>query len=147
MKRYYLILNKKLNIHELYNGHGIYRYNKFGVNWRAYAAFFTAIGPLLPGFSKSINNNLNVGGAWKIYTFSCLYGFTISGLVYYLICKYISDVGVAKIEEAVYPPSKPQTGDVEVGVEVGSAESEEASYYEKKGDLEVSVGAKEFGSN
>lgn len=139
--QYYIILKKKLNIHELYNGHGIYRYNKYGINWRAYAAFLVAIGPLLPGFCKSIDTNLDVGGAWKIYTFSCLYGFVASGLVYYLICTYISDVGPAKIDEAVYPPAKTQTD-----VEVGSADSEEASYEEKKGAVGVSVGTKELGS-
>jgi hypothetical protein len=95
--QYYLILNKKLNIHELYNGHGIYRYSKVGINWRAYASFFIAVAPLLPGFSKSINNSLDVGGIWKIYTFSCIYGFVVSGLTYYLICRYVSDVGPAKI--------------------------------------------------
>ncbi|KIW77923.1 hypothetical protein Z517_07756 [Fonsecaea pedrosoi CBS 271.37] len=137
---YYLIVNKKLNIHEMYNGHGIYRYSKVGINWRAYASFFTAVAPLLPGFCKSIDANLDVGGAWKIYTFSCIYGFTVSGLVYYLICTYVSGVGVAKIDEAVYPPSKSQATDVEVGV----APSEEDSIEEKAG-VAVSIGAKEFG--
>ncbi len=105
--QYYLILNKKLNIHELYHGHGIYRYSKIGVNWRAYASFFIAVGPLLPGFSKSINNSLDVGGIWKIYTFSCLYGFVVSGLTYYLICRYVSDVGAAKIVSCSLPKTVP----------------------------------------
>ena len=137
--QYYFILKKKLNIHELYNGHGIYYYTK-GINWRAFLAFFITIGPLLPGFSKSINNGLNVGGIWKIYTFSCIYGFSISLVTYWLICTYISDVGIAKIDEAVYPPSIVQTGDVEVG----SGDSEQESYEEKKGGVEVSVGAKDL---
>lgn len=137
--QYYLILKKKLNIHELYNGHGIYRY-WHGINWRAFAAFLVAIGPLLPGFSKSIDHNLDVGGAWKIYTFSCMYGFTVSGLVYYLICNYVSDVGPAKIDEAVYPPSKLQISDIEVGV----PDSEEASFEEKTGGVEVKVGPKDL---
>ncbi|KIV88983.1 hypothetical protein PV10_08607 [Exophiala mesophila] len=135
--QYYIILKKKLNIHELYNGHGIYSY-WHGFNWRAFAAFAVAVGPLLPGFAKSIDDDLNVGGAWKIYTFSCIYGFTTSGLTYFLICRFISDVGVAKIEEAVYPPSKTQTTDVEVGV----GDSDEGSFDEKTGDVEVKVGAK-----
>ncbi|EXJ85427.1 hypothetical protein A1O1_05791 [Capronia coronata CBS 617.96] len=137
---YYLIVDKKLNIHELYNGHGIYRYSKIGVNWRAFVAFFVAVAPLLPGFSKSIDNNLDVGGAWKIYTFSCLYSFTVSGLVYYIICKYVSDVGPAKIDEAVYPPSKAQTGDVEAG----KVDSERDSFQEKKAGAEILVGSKEL---
>jgi nucleobase:cation symporter-1, NCS1 family len=133
-------VHKKLNIHELYNGHGIYRYTKVGINWRAYASFFVAIAPLLPGFSKSINNKLDVGGAWKIYTFSCMYGFVISGLVYYIICKYVSDVGAAMIDEAVYPPQKFDARDVEVGV---PAPEEEDSVDEKRG-VAVAVGQKEI---
>lgn len=138
---YYLIVKKKLNIHEMYNGHGIYRYNKYGFNWRAYASFFVAVGPLLPGFSKSIDNSLDVGGAWKIYTFSCIYGFVVSGIVYYVICTYVSDIGAAKIEEAVYPPQKVNLQDVEVGV----AASEDDSIQEKSG-VAVAVGSKELTS-
>ena len=95
--------------------------------------------PLLPGFSKSINNSLDVGGLWKIYTFSCLYGFFVSGVVYYVICKYISGVGAAEIEEAVYPPQKINVRDVEVGV----AGSEDESIQDKSG-VAVLVGQKEL---
>ena len=115
--QYYIILKKKLNIHELYNGHGIYRYNKFGINWRAFAAFAVGVGPLMPGFAHSIDNGLAVGGAWKIYTFSCLFGFFVSGLTYYGICRFVSDVGPAKIDVAVYP--------AEAGEEVSDIESGE----------------------
>ena len=124
----------------MYNGEhdGIYWYNtKFGINWRAYTSFFVAVGPLLPGFSKSIDNNLDVGGAWKISSFSCIYGFVVSGLVHYLICMYVSDVGAAKIDEAVYPPAKSDSSDLEIGVspsETGSIE---------KNVIAVSVGEKE----
>jgi nucleobase:cation symporter-1, NCS1 family len=135
---YYLIVHKKLNIHEMYNGHGIYRYNKVGINWRAYAAFTVAVAPLLPGFSKSIDNSLDVGGAWKIYTFSCIYGFVISGLVYFVICKYVSGVGAALIDEAVYPPGKTDLADVEVGVPPSDEES-----IQEKGGVAVAIGSKE----
>jgi cytosine/uracil/thiamine/allantoin permease len=62
---YYLIKKRKLNVHELYTGEkSIYWYDH-GVNWRAFLAFFIGVGPLLPGFAKSIQNDLKVGGAWK----------------------------------------------------------------------------------
>ena len=136
--QYYLILNKKLNIHELYNGRGIYYY-WHGVNWRAYAAFVTGVAPLMPGFSKSIDYTINVGGAWKIYTFSCMYGFFTSGLVYYLICKYVSDVGPAKIEVAVLPPQK---GDMPTDIE-----ALEGEVYEEKGVGDVDVAVKEVSAS
>lgn len=134
VSQYYLILNKKLNIHELYNGNGIYRYNRFGINWRAYAAFAVAVAPLMPGFAKSIDPTLNVGNVWQVYTFSCTFGFLTSMTVYYLICRFVSDVGSAKIDEAVLPPQK-ITSDEE------SAVSQEI--IEGKGVDEVDIGTKE----
>lgn len=62
---FYLIKKRKLNIHELYKDHGIYHYGH-GINWRAFAAFGCGFVPLIPGFAKSIDNSLNIGGAWKV---------------------------------------------------------------------------------
>jgi nucleobase:cation symporter-1, NCS1 family len=124
VSQYYFILNKKLNIHELYNGQGIYRF-WHGINWRAYAAFAIGVGPLMPGFAHSINNNLQVGGSWQIYTFSCVYGFFTSCLSYYLICRFVSDVGPAKIDVAIYP--------AEPGREVEDIESGQDTVYGEKG--------------
>ncbi|KAF2843294.1 hypothetical protein M501DRAFT_925827 [Patellaria atrata CBS 101060] len=105
---YYIIKRRKLNIHELYRDHGIYWYS-YGFNWRAYASFIIGFAPLMPGFSKSIDNDLNVGDAWTIYTFAWIFGFTLAFLTYYVIATYISPLGEAIIEEAVLPPQK---GDV-----------------------------------
>jgi nucleobase:cation symporter-1, NCS1 family len=124
VSQYYFILNKKLNIHELYNGDGIYKY-WHGINWRAFAAFAVGVGPLMPGFAHSIDNDLEVGGAWKIYTFSCLFGFFVSGLTYYGICRFVSDVGPAKIDVAVYPAGPEDIEDIE-GRNVETYETKEA---------------------
>ncbi|KAF2803716.1 uncharacterized protein BDZ99DRAFT_452756 [Mytilinidion resinicola] len=105
---YYIIKKRKLDIDQLYTNRGIYWYSH-GVNWRAFVAFVTGFAPLLPGFAKSIKPTLNVGGAWKIYTFAWIFGFFISMLVHYVICTYISVPKESIIEEAVYPP---QLGDV-----------------------------------
>jgi cytosine/uracil/thiamine/allantoin permease len=102
---HYIIKKRKLNVHELYHAHGIYWYDH-GYNWRGFAAFIIGIGPLVPGLAKSINTNLDVGGAWKIYTFSWFYAFSMSGLAYYVICTYISPHKESLVEEAVYPPGK-----------------------------------------
>jgi len=105
---YYIIKKKKLNVHELYRDHGIYHYSG-GWNWRAYAAFFIGFGPLAPGFAKSIQPTLNVGGAWKIYSFAWIYGFVMSSLSYFVICTYISPITSALVDEAVYPPKAGET--------------------------------------
>lgn len=65
---YYLVKKRKLDVHELYKDHGIYWYNH-GWNWRAYAAFLIGVAPLIPGFAKSIEPTLDVGGAWKVSQF------------------------------------------------------------------------------
>lgn len=62
---YYIIKKQKLDIHELYKDHGIYWYSH-GWNWRAFLAFLIAFAPLLPGFAKSIQPTLEIGGAWKV---------------------------------------------------------------------------------
>ncbi|MCJ1357775.1 MAG: hypothetical protein MMC33_007771 [Icmadophila ericetorum] len=105
---YYVIKKQKLDIHELYKDHGIYWYSG-GWNWRAYLAFLIAFAPLLPGFAKSIQPTLNIGGAWKIYTFAWIYGFVMASLSYYVICTYVSPIPFACVDKAVYPPQK---GDV-----------------------------------
>jgi NCS1 family nucleobase:cation symporter-1 len=71
---YYIIKQRKLNLHEMYRDHGIYWYTG-GFNWRAFVAFFSAVAPLMPGFAKSIATTLDVGGAWKIYSFAWIFGF------------------------------------------------------------------------
>jgi NCS1 family nucleobase:cation symporter-1 len=101
---YYLIKKRKLNIDELYVSNGIYWYSG-GWNWRAYVSFVVGFAPLLPGFAKSIEPTLNVGGAWKIYSFAWIFGFTLSMLTHYVICTYVSVPTASIIEEAVYPPS------------------------------------------
>lgn len=62
----------------------------------------------MPGFAKSIKNDLNVGGAWKIYAFAWLFGFFVSVLIHYIICTYISKPTSAQVEEAVYPDDIPE---------------------------------------
>lgn len=121
MCHYYLIVKRKLNLHEMYRDHGIYWYSH-GFNWRAFAAFFIGFTPLLPGFAKSIDPTLNVGGAWQIYTFAWIYGFVTSVFSYYVICMYISKPVDVMIEEAVYPVQK---GEVSPTVTEGEAVVEE----------------------
>ena len=100
---YYLVKKSKLDVDQLYTHHGIYWYNK-GWNWRAYASFITGFAPLMPGFAKSIDNTLDIGGAWKIYTFAWIFGFFLSFSTHYVICTYISVPTGSLINFAVYPP-------------------------------------------
>jgi len=102
---YYIIKQRKLDVRQLYTPHGIYWYNG-GFNWRAFLAFFIGVGPLMPGFAKSIANDLDVGGAWKLYAWAWIYGYITTSTSYYVICKWISPPTESIVSEAVYPPGK-----------------------------------------
>lgn len=130
---YYIIKRGKLNIHAMYQHgpEGIYWYTG-GFNLRAFAAFAIAIAPLMPGFAKSIDNSLDVGGAWKIYAFAWIFGFSTACVVYYVICKYIWPQTVSIIDEAVLPPQKEDEEEVIVAGSA-SSESEGAVVVEEKG--------------
>lgn len=88
---------------------------------------------MLPGFAKSIQPTLNVGGAWKIYSFAWIFGFTSSMFSYYVICTYISSPTESIIEEAVYPPQK---GDVSPSsVEGEETEASKVEYITKEKEV------------
>ena len=112
---YYVIKKSKLVLPDMYNTHGIYYYTK-GFNWQAFTAFFLGVTPLMPGFAKSIDHNIDVGGVWKVYTFAWLFGFATSFGTYYLICTYVKDLGDAIVGDAVYPAQLGEGSDEEKGV-------------------------------
>ncbi|TVY19243.1 putative permease [Lachnellula arida] len=51
---YYVVHRRTYNIDEMYIPNGIYRYNKFGTNCRAVAAWLIGCVPLIPGFASSV---------------------------------------------------------------------------------------------
>lgn len=119
---YYIIKKKKLDVDELYRDRGIYWYDA-GFNWRAFVSFLIGFAPLIPGFAKSIKPTLNVGGAWKIYTFAWIFGFFVSMLAHYIINTYISPSHETVLEVAVYPPHVEDL-DSQVSIE-GESEKED----------------------
>ncbi|KAI0624099.1 FUI1 Cytosine-uracil-thiamine-allantoin permease [Pyrenophora tritici-repentis] len=128
---YYLVKKSKLNVDHLYTDRGIYWYNR-GWNWRAHVSFVVGFAPLLPGFAKSINTTLDIGGVWKIYTFAWIFGCFLSLVTHYVICTWISVPTDALIESAVYPPQK---GDTDMPVLEGEDASTKESYLAREKDL------------
>lgn len=101
---FYLVRKKKLDIRAMYDPNGRYRYTG-GWNWRAWLTFFTAVGPILPGFAQSINPKLDISdGAKHIYTFSWMWGITVCTILYYVICTYISPPTESLVDVPVFPP-------------------------------------------
>lgn len=80
---YWIIKRRQIDVPALYNPHGRYRYNRYGINWQGMLAFLLAIGPNLPGLAYSINSSAHISaGAKHLYTFDWLYGFVTSIVVY-----------------------------------------------------------------
>ncbi|KAK9460855.1 permease for cytosine/purines, uracil, thiamine, allantoin-domain-containing protein [Lipomyces oligophaga] len=85
---YFFVHKKKINVPELYNFHGPYRYYK-GYNWRAFVAFTIAWVPLLPGFIPVVSGFTSANqGIAKLYKVGFWYGLFISSLSYYFLCKF-----------------------------------------------------------
>ena len=54
-------------------------------NWRAVVTILASVPPNLPGLISSINPNIYVGGATKIYDFAWLFGVRLSSVFPLLI--------------------------------------------------------------
>ncbi|KAH0839036.1 hypothetical protein AYO21_04634 [Fonsecaea monophora] len=80
---YWIVKRQHIDVPALYDPRGRYRYNIYGINWRAMLAFLLAIGPCMPGLAWSINNKSRItAGAQHLYSFDWLYGFVTSIFVY-----------------------------------------------------------------
>ncbi|EUC47383.1 hypothetical protein COCMIDRAFT_35070 [Bipolaris oryzae ATCC 44560] len=81
---YWLVKHRKYDVPALYDPRGIYRYGRYGINWRAAVATFVTIIPLLPGLANKVNPDLKLTqGLRNLFTFNWLYGFFLSMFLYY----------------------------------------------------------------
>ncbi|KAI1625035.1 NCS1 nucleoside transporter [Exophiala viscosa] len=86
-----------INISHLFKPHGIYWYT-YGVNWRAFVAWFVAIAPLLPGMLHSMGVPIHNKGILNMYSWNYVLVVVFSGLIYF-ICTTISPIPVQTDEE------------------------------------------------
>jgi NCS1 family nucleobase:cation symporter-1 len=85
---YWIIHNQVLSVEDMYRPDGIYKYNKWGTNWRAVVAFFVGFVPLLPGFAKSVNPKVAVDdGPTHFYYLGYFYGFLVSAGLHVLLSR------------------------------------------------------------
>lgn len=99
---FWYIHARKYDTLALYHPKGIYRYNKFGTNWRAVVAFLVGVAPNLPGFINSINSNIDVGVGVHPYHFGWLLGFVATSIVFVALEKLLPPKETF-IEKAVLP--------------------------------------------
>ncbi|EPE03015.1 cytosine-purine permease [Ophiostoma piceae UAMH 11346] len=78
---FFIVKRRKLDVPDLYDPHGRYRY-WYGINWRALAAMIIAIGPMLPGLINAVNSNISTGGAVYISDLNLYFGIIASGTLY-----------------------------------------------------------------
>lgn len=86
---YYFIRRQKLEVEDLYNTHGIYRFSN-GFNTSAIAALLIGIVPNVPGFLTTIKViAADAVPEWVsgLYHYAWFVGFGISGLVYWILMK------------------------------------------------------------
>ncbi|GJC86329.1 putative permease C1683.05 [Colletotrichum liriopes] len=83
---YWLIKRRRYDVPALYDPQGIYRYGKYGTNWRAAAATFIVIIPLLPGLVAKVSSSVTLSsGLNNLFSFNWLYGFFLSIFIYYTL--------------------------------------------------------------
>ncbi|KAK9471728.1 permease for cytosine/purines, uracil, thiamine, allantoin-domain-containing protein [Dipodascopsis tothii] len=100
---FYFVHHQKLDVYQLYDKEGIYRFNKYGINWRALVAFFVGFVPLLPGFIHSINANIEVNeGIIHLYNLGYFWGFGSAAVVHVALNRFWPHAE-SQIPEAVYP--------------------------------------------
>ena len=85
---YYLVRRGHYRIRDLYTtDRGGWYWYSYGVNWRAYLAYFSGFAINAPGFIHSLNPDIAVHvAAQRLYALSWLTGTGVSALVYYLAC-------------------------------------------------------------
>jgi len=103
---FYIVRKQRYDIAEMYHGKGGIYWYRYGFNWRAWAAFFIAVAPCLPGLAVNINPNLSVPlGLQELFYMAWFFSFATAFVMYYIICKWISPPTDSLVAEAKYPPA------------------------------------------
>jgi NCS1 family nucleobase:cation symporter-1 len=91
---YWVIRKQKLSLRDLFIERGIYSYSN-GINWRAVAAFFIAVAPVVPGFLRAATTP---GGTVaspnlldKLYTYAWFVTFALSFAIYFALMRSRKD--------------------------------------------------------
>ena len=85
---YWVIRRQRLDLGDLYNPDGRYRYRN-GVNWRAIAALVLAVLPVLPGFLHAASTPggrvAHPGFFDRLYTYAWFFTFGVSFTIYLVL--------------------------------------------------------------
>jgi NCS1 family nucleobase:cation symporter-1 len=73
-----------INISNLFKPRGIYWYF-YGFNWRAFIAWFVALGPFMPGMVFTMGVTINNKGILNLYSWNYVLVVTFSALIYWAL--------------------------------------------------------------
>ncbi|KAK8864110.1 hypothetical protein IAR55_001356 [Kwoniella newhampshirensis] len=105
---FFIVKRQKVNIYQLYQPKGIYRFSK-GWNWRAFVALACGIGPNMPGMVNAINANINIGNIHYLYLVSNISSNLFAMSVYLALNKFFP-AHAAIIDVAVHDVLTPEDG-------------------------------------
>ncbi|KAL8287021.1 hypothetical protein RQP46_004027 [Phenoliferia psychrophenolica] len=103
ISHFYAVANRRIKVDDLYTLDGVYRYY-YGVNLRAYAAYFAGIAINVVGFAGAVGTPVPLI-ATRIYQLSFFTGFIVSSAVYIILNKIFP----------VYQPTEAECAVVTVG--------------------------------
>jgi len=95
----YFVLKRGIgiNITQVFRPHGLYWYT-WGINWRAFVAFFVGLAPMFPGMLYSMGVNITNRGILNLYALN--YPIVVAiGAIVYLSLNYIFPVPQSTREE------------------------------------------------
>lgn len=95
---YFVLRRGYVKLTHLYSNQkgSFYMYNKFGINWRAFVAYFCGIAPNLPGFIGTVGApQITVSqGALNLYYLNYWIGYFVSFLIYLTLCYFFPVSGI-----------------------------------------------------
>ncbi|KAI1343801.1 uracil permease [Xylariaceae sp. FL0016] len=138
---YWVVKRRRYDVPALYDPRGIYRYGRWGVNWRALVTMLVVIVPLLPALAEKASPGTvdTSEGLVHLFTFNWLYGFFVAVFLYFVLNYFWPD------RTTLIPRVVSGYGHVISGEEAGG---EEHGAREEKGaqkDLESEVGPRSVG--
>ncbi|TID18465.1 hypothetical protein E6O75_ATG06541 [Venturia nashicola] len=127
---YFIVRRGNVSVPDMYNFNGIYKYGKFGTNWRAFLAFWIGCIPPLPGFVDNIvvsgkeTTSVSLGGQ-RLFNIGYLYSFVASGLFYWVFMKFFPNDG-SRMDHA-------ETGeDIIAAQDIKNQEARHANHAERR---------------
>jgi nucleobase:cation symporter-1, NCS1 family len=135
---YYFVRKGYFQIRDLYNAEsdGPY-YGIFGIQWRGYVAYVCGILINVVGFAGAVGTKVPIGATY-IYRLNFFSGFIVSGLVYYLLCRFFPVPATSptgkwfEVGDQIRNPSLVYGADVEDALEGVATTTSMESNKEKK---------------